>query len=251
MRQGYIYKLVLNRSLDSFNVGEVYIGKHNGAKDKYFGSGKIIKRLINKYGTDIFNRDILADYIEDNELLCLLEIYYIKFFKCNRSLHKTGLNLTNGGEGIIGFKHSEEFRKKLSESLKERYKAGIIAPRRQKLVHQYNIVTGEFIKSYINCVVAARELNCSPSSIAYAAKDKCSSCKGYVWSYEKMDRCIKKVGTGRDIYQYDLDNNYIKKYNSAYEACKINNFKSNAALCNCAKGKSKSSYGFIWKYEKE
>ena len=52
------------------------------------------------------------------------------------------------------------------------------------------------------------------------------------------------------ILQYDLEENFIKEWNSIKEAeifyhpKKI--IKNN--ICNCCLGKQKTAYGYIWKY---
>ena len=54
--------------------------------------------------------------------------------------------------------------------------------------------------------------------------------------------CNKKV------YQYDLNNNFIREYKSVREATKLNN--NLHGVGGCCRGKIKTSGGFIWKYEK-
>lgn len=52
------------------------------------------------------------------------------------------------------------------------------------------------------------------------------------------------------ILQYDLNNNLIAKYGSAREAGRaLGNENKYRAIINCLKGKTKSSQGYIWKYE--
>lgn len=60
------------------------------------------------------------------------------------------------------------------------------------------------------------------------------------------------VGTkkGKNILQYDLENNFIKKYSTIKEAATQNKLFS-ANIWACAKGKAKTAGGYIWKYEKE
>jgi len=51
------------------------------------------------------------------------------------------------------------------------------------------------------------------------------------------------------LLQYDLNNKFIKKWTSATEASRF--FKvSSDAIMNCARGLSKTSCGYVWKYEK-
>ena len=86
---GYIYILTDTRN------GKQYIGKHNGLKEDYWCSGLVPNRIANKHGREIFERDILEDGIESEELLNEREIFYIK----KHSTFKDGYNATRGGEG--------------------------------------------------------------------------------------------------------------------------------------------------------
>jgi predicted DNA-binding ArsR family transcriptional regulator len=52
-----------------------------------------------------------------------------------------------------------------------------------------------------------------------------------------------------EVYQYDLNMNFIKKWKSLAEASKTLNINK-AAICMCAKGKYKKSGGYIWRYQK-
>jgi NUMOD1 domain-containing protein len=250
MKRGYIYKLTLNQDLEDFKKGEIYIGKHNGAKAYYFSGGKLIKRIIKKYTTSVFDRNIICSEIDNDELLCYLEIYYIKLFSCNRIVNNTGLNLTDGGEGTSGYKLSEKQIQKLSDSLKENYRKSNRRPPKEKQVHQYNYDTGEYIKSFDNCTIAAREVDATSSSIGYAARDICACCKGYMWSYNKMDVIDKLPRKIRIIHQYDLQGNFIKAWKGLKEITKELNISA-SEVSNCYSGRAKTSNGFVWKLTDE
>jgi hypothetical protein len=81
-------------------------------------------KAIRKYGWDkfdkviLFQTDVLDNTPENKKLLNDIvnekEIYYINKYKT--SDHKFGYNLTNGGDGIVGYKHSEKTLKTLSET---------------------------------------------------------------------------------------------------------------------------------------
>lgn len=251
MEYGYIYKLTLLKDLESFKSGEIYIGKHNGRKKLYFSGGKVIKRIIEKYSENVFKREMICSDIDSNELLCFMERYYIKLYKCNRSKYNFGLNLTDGGEGIFGFKRSKEQCEKLSQRMKEEYKKGLRITPTGKDVYQYDIITGKYLKTYKNCTEAALAIGQpakSNSSIAGAARDKFASAYNYIWSYRKMDIIDKTPKHYKAILQYSLNGDFIKEYNSATHAAKENNFKT-SPINNCLKNKSKKSYGYVWKYK--
>lgn len=248
MEQGYIYKLTLLQNTEEFKKGEIYIGKHNGVKPNYWGSGKLLKRIIEKNGKEVFQREIIAKDIDNNELLSYLEIYYIEYYKCNRSITKIGLNLTEGGEGIFGYKRTQKLKDDFSIRMKERYKSGKIRPPREKKVYQYSLTTGELLNEFSNCTEAAKAVDGNNGSISYCARGKCFSSYGYSWLYSKLDYYKPSIQGKIPILQYDLNDNFIQEWESATNVKNELGF-NNSAITNCCKGKIKSSYGFKWKYK--
>lgn len=58
-------------------------------------------------------------------------------------------------------------------------------------------------------------------------------------------------GRQRPIAMYDLDDNFIKKYDSVAE-CALENDINSQYICRCARGESKSTHGYKFEYvEKE
>jgi group I intron endonuclease len=89
---------------------KIYIGQDSKNNLNYLGSGKIIKRAIIKYGKDNFTKEIL-EYCDNKQILDLRERYWIA--KYNSKNKNIGYNITNGGEGCLGLKHTEETKKHL------------------------------------------------------------------------------------------------------------------------------------------
>lgn len=101
--------------------GKGYVGKttyslsfrktchKNDAED---GSLLLFHRAIRKHGWDAFEWTVLTED-DDDEFLCFMERKWIK-----RLGTKTpnGYNMTDGGDGIAGFYHSEETKKKISSA---------------------------------------------------------------------------------------------------------------------------------------
>jgi len=91
--------------------GKSYIGQHSSNElGSYWGSGKLIKRAIEKHGIENFERTILEKCSNKNELN-EREIYWIK----EKDSIKTGYNLTEGGTGGDNSKfinYSEEWIEK-------------------------------------------------------------------------------------------------------------------------------------------
>jgi group I intron endonuclease len=113
---GYIYQ-----TENKIN-GKRYIGQHKSKSfdTKYYGSGKILKQAIQKYGKEKFSCFPLA-WAFNKEELDKLEIEYIAHYRPEYNLTKGG----DGGCGTSGKNHpnygkkcSEETRKKMSEKKK-------------------------------------------------------------------------------------------------------------------------------------
>lgn len=100
---GYIYKTT------NLANGKLYIGQHKSAQydPKYFGSGKLILRAIEKYGIESFTNEIIH-VCHTKEEMQDMERYYIDKYQ---SFPKTGkgYNLTAGGEwGDVTYGMNEE-----------------------------------------------------------------------------------------------------------------------------------------------
>ena len=52
------------------------------------------------------------------------------------------------------------------------------------------------------------------------------------------------------VNQYDLDGNYIRTFDSVYEAEKTCG-EYNRAIYHCLHGDAKSAFGYLWRYEKD
>ena len=97
--------------------GKTYIGQHKYKKlnDEYMGSGVLIKRAIKKHEIENFKKEILYSRIQYRETADDMERFAIAK---ERAIGKAEYNLANGGEGLSGYKHSEEYKRKKSEQTK-------------------------------------------------------------------------------------------------------------------------------------
>ena len=73
---------------------------------------RIIHKAIAKYGRENFTFKILYQSLDQKHTLKEMEPYFIKHYD---SFGPNGYNLTRGGEGILGHRHSEETRAKIKE----------------------------------------------------------------------------------------------------------------------------------------
>lgn len=103
--------------------GKVYIGKTNNIKRRFkkhilAANGDkwerqcAVHHALHKYGINNFTFSIIQQFI--NETDCFeSEKYWIKYF--NSNVKQFGYNLTEGGEGASGMRHSDEARQKMRE----------------------------------------------------------------------------------------------------------------------------------------
>lgn len=86
--------MIIYKTTNMIN-NKIYIGKDSKNNKNYYGSGKILKLAIKKYGKENFKKEILEECINQKELI-EKEIYWIK--KLN-SYYPNGYNIAKGGLG--------------------------------------------------------------------------------------------------------------------------------------------------------
>lgn len=91
-----------------------YIGQDVNNNSNYLGSGIFLNNAIKKYGKENFKKDILCE-CNTREDMNEKEKFYIKKYKTKRP---NGYNLTDGGEGNLGWIPSDETKNKISNSIK-------------------------------------------------------------------------------------------------------------------------------------
>ena len=82
-----------------------------------------LNRAVRKYGWENFIFDTLHENVP-HEMLSCLERQEIARFDCNKSAGGWGYNCTDGGDGILGHKHTQETRQAMRESNRKRAKDG-------------------------------------------------------------------------------------------------------------------------------
>ena len=93
----YIYKIT------NLINNKAYIGLKTQSVESsvdYYGSGKLIKQAIKKYGIDNFSKEILERDIIDRDVLNEREIYWIAEYGTYDNPNH--YNLTEGGGGVKG-----------------------------------------------------------------------------------------------------------------------------------------------------
>lgn len=227
---GYIYKIT------NLINNKIYIGQTINDVDLRFrqhlsaarnGSHLYLHQAIRKYGAENFQVEILETIA--NESLNNREIYYIKKYNSNNSIH--GYNLdSGGGNGHIAHPNHSRYTRP---------------------VCKYDL-QGNFIKRYESIVECAEDNNIYPSNVSACVQGKFTSWKEFQYKYAEDAPLIVNNKYGRrGVKQYDLDGNHIQDFNSISEAGKSIKAKSPYHISECCRGKVKTAYGYKWKWKDE
>jgi hypothetical protein len=162
------------------------------------------------------------------EQACEKEREFIKFYGRSDLNEGTLCNLTEGGEGVLGMKHSEGTRKKISQDNK----------RPEKMM-----VCMNNLKKMQTPEARAKAL---------ASRDYSFSKNPDVIAKRKANTDYKAIGKkiGKPVLQYSMGGVFIKEWDSAYQAYKEKGYNF-GHIHSCCKGtdKYKSTGGYIWKYK--
>jgi len=80
--------------------------------------GFLLTEAIQKYGTQQFSIELIEE-VESTERAYELEIFYIKEYNTKAP---NGYNLTDGGDGIVGWQPTDNYRQECSERVKQLHK---------------------------------------------------------------------------------------------------------------------------------
>lgn len=280
---GYIYKI------ENLVNGKIYIGQtirsiEERSKEHFRDAFRVkssnynclLYRAIRKYGINNFSIT-KVEKIENNKLN-EREQFWIAYYKS----YSEGYNMNIGGDaiqptidtnniiqrkkdGVTNETLSKEFSISKTTVANILHRSGInrnesaklSASSRMKKIIQYN-KDGKEIARYLSVSDAARQVDGYTGNIVQALKHKIMTAYGYIWLYEdeqnNLTEIIEKI-SGRNlshikpIEQYDLNGNLIATYNSIKEAINKLNLKSGTNISNVLNKRSKSAYGFYWKYK--
>ena len=187
--------------------GKIYIGVHKTEDpnkfDRYIGNGlevgwsinnptTVFQRALKKYGYSNFKRSTL--YVFDNEDDAYnkeAEIVNIDFIK-RRDNYNTALGGRHPGK-------------------------------RYKTIYQYDL-QGNYLGEWFGIQETCKHFNCYDNRFNMAIKDKRSAFNSY-WSYDKVDKLDTteyRISHHSEVYQYDLNGNLLKIYDSVTKVCSEN-----------------------------
>jgi group I intron endonuclease len=228
MKTGIIYTLSHPKTKEIVYIGKTITSLQTRLSG-HIGDSKRHNRRICKWINKL-TREGLSPIIEELDTsseyeLANLEIFYIELFKI------WGFNLKNhtkGGEGLVGFNHTQKSKNKMS------------IKRSGEKNSFYNKKHSEESKNKIS------EANKNKKR----SKEFCNNRSSYMKDNPISKEVRKKIADSNKIKiaQYDLDMNLIKIHDSAVDACISMPGFSTGHISSCCKNKRKTHKGFIWKY---
>ena len=196
--------------------------------------GQPFYNAIQKYGWDNFKHEILFTNLSEQEAK-KKEIELINEYKANDHIH--GYNCTLGGNGVLGLKWSDESIQARIDTI-------------SKPIYQYSL-NGDFIKKWKSAKTISDELGYAAPPIHACCIGKRKQAYGYIWR-EFYEESVEPQKIGIEtipVYQYSLNGDFIKEWESASHIENELGYKE-TNIRTCCKGKQHMAYGYIWRYEK-
>lgn len=248
--------------------GDCYIGSSIKLKDRktrHFRDLKngvhhsiVLQRAVDKYEIENFEFEIIEEC--SKEELLIKEQYYMDLLSPKYNICKVA------GSSIGCIQPEEANEKRRQWTLENNIKPPESTWKdKQRKVYMLDYNTLEVLNEFESLSEACRFIGKDTtfaSTITSCCINKRFSAYGYRWVFDIEDiknlrqkeikepwNKGKKIDNkkSKQVFQYTLDNTFIKEWNSVKEA--ENEFGK--GIGNCARGKSKTSNGYIWKYTKD
>lgn len=201
-----------------------------------------LQKSWNKHGEDSFVFEVL-EFVEEISELIIREQYYLDMIKpFNKDIT---YNICENAGNMLGFKHSEESKEKMSKVQLDRHKN----PKERAKCNVFKDLTKEEREVYIK-ILSESHKGLKHSSETKIKMIKLSLGRGHNNETKlKLSEINKgkKAHNKRKVYQLDLKNNIIKLWDSLTEAAKHFNIDPSriSSACN---GRNKTCIGFKWQY---
>lgn len=236
--------------IDSYELEKYYINKYDSCDEKYGynlssgGEHNSTGYFNNSLSKKVYQYDLNGNFIKE----------WTSISEVERQLNIDNSGISMCCKGKIKYFHNNQWRYEYSDSIDSINVFDLRSKNKKnkgKKVYQYSI-NGEYIGEYNNSRVAKEELNIG-TSINSAAKNH-KTAGGYQWFYEYKGLNVdpvnihaKKHHRTTKVNKYDLNDNYIKTYDSLKEAAKDVGLKSTTGIIACINGERKTSGGYKWK----
>lgn len=265
---------ISSKKIYQYNLNKELVKEYKSQKEamnftKIKGINSCLKNKTHTSGNFIWSFDILSD----NDLNIILE--KIKKRKTSpKKIYKYDLNfnLIEEYESItIAEKNTGVNHTLISNCLNNRIKTAggfiwkfennindnIILDERITKIYKYDL-DFNLIEEYESSKKASCDNNIN--NIHKSIKDK-KILGGFIWSYNILEYDVfldildtiqndnnKIKNKPKSVKQYDLNNNFIKKYSTICDAGKKTNI-NRGNISYCCQGKQNTAGGFIWRYD--
>lgn len=143
-----MYKIYLITNIEN---AKKYVGITKFSLNERFSQhikrGFLLTEAIQKYGCQNFSIDLIEE-VESAERAYELEQYYIREYNTKVP---NGYNLTDGGDGIFGWEATEEYRKECSERAKKLHKEKKVGMYGKKHSDETKKKMSDSLKGNTNC----------------------------------------------------------------------------------------------------
>lgn len=230
--------------------GKQYVGQTNDMKKRdyqwfntnWFYAGTYITNARNKYGTENFKTEILKECDTQDELNHW-EQYYIKELNTK---YPNGYNLTDGGYGRSGYKMTEEQRLKMCGSGNPMYDVHRFGEDNPWYGGHHTEETKQKLSELKKGFKHSEE---SKQKMSEERKGEKHWNYGNHWSEESKKKMSQSRKDKTKIYQYTLDGELAKVWDSQME-CERNGFIQ-SSIWKCCNGLQKTHKGYKWSYTKK
>lgn len=144
IRKWWIYKIVSPSGRTYVGITTNITNRIRQYKNKCH-SQHLVNRSMVKYGWENHEFSILEEFESTSDFAYGKEMFWIRGYMSNRSRYPqiNGMNLTDGGEGSLGAKHSDERKRQVSIQMKgNKFNVG----RKQSQAHRDKIRKGNLGK---------------------------------------------------------------------------------------------------------
>ena len=221
--------------------GKMYVGQtiHGNNPNKRWSNGRGYQKnlyfgnAVQKYGWDNFDHDVIASNLTKEEA-CNFEKILIK--ELNTYDKNFGYNLTLGGEGLSGYRLSEETRKKTSEAM-----------RGKKRSEETKLKIG---KASLGRNVGRKHTEDELEKMRQAKRGKrvYNSHAGHHKPHtEEAKQKIQDASHKKKVCQKDIDDNILNTYESLSSASRATGVNL-GSISLCCNGRAKTAGGFIWEF---
>ncbi len=258
--KAYIYKKQLVKT------GKYYIGKHNGKNKYYKGSGTLWREDYKKY---VINKDTdviteILEYIDELSQLNERERYWLEFY--NAADDPMFYNKTNKNYGAT--EYTQETKDKIGKANQKPKPKGFLDNMKIPVI-QYSL-NGDFIQEWDSITDASKNLNLH--NVGAVCRGEYKTCGGYIFRFKhdplptdyaipihrnknknRMGWVCEKLKGPRPtkykpIIQYDLNENFIKEWDSLKDASVSLNINT-GGISQCCMGYINSAGGYKFKYK--